>query len=448
MSNQRITRRDFLKAASLAGGTLALAACAPKATQAPTEEPGAEPVAEPSSIRFWYYWPGIWGEACAGVAKQFEEMNPNIQVEAIQADWEKVLASFAAGAPPDVLLDFSGSTLMPREQVLELDSLIATSSIIKKDNYYPAMLNSFQWDGKQYGLPAAEAGVDMAMMINVGLAEAAGLDTANPPQTIDEMLSWAEKMTITGDGGILEQVGFDPRDGTSGQGFYNWPAIYGEDWWDASTQTFNWLSLTDAFTWMSEWIIRWGAANFEAFRSGYGGWLEADSSVALGKQAIHVNGYWTPGALALIETDQKFTYNWMPMPNNRKGTRVQTSLPTGIFLPVPAKSPDAAFALLEYICSDDANEYIFNTAGGFAWTKSWLAKVDTSKYAGLDFYVKSIAEAGELYCNVQNCPLGFALPQDQYDKALNAIIYDGKPIEDALNAAQKACEEELVRILG
>ena len=300
MSNQRITRRDFLKAASLAGGTLALAACAPKATQAPTEEPGAEPVAEPSSIRFWYYWPGIWGEACAGVAKQFEEKNPNIQVEAIQADWEKVLASFAAGAPPDVLLDFSGSTLMPREQVLELDSLIATSSIIKKDNYYPAMLNSFQWDGKQYGLPAAEAGVDMAMMINVGLAEAAGLDTANPPQTIDEMLSWAEKMTITGDGGILEQVGFDPRDGTSGQGFYNWPAIYGEDWWDASTQTFNWLSLTDAFKWMSEWIIRWGAANFEAFRSGYGGWLEADSSVALGKQAIHVNGYWTPGALALI----------------------------------------------------------------------------------------------------------------------------------------------------
>jgi len=444
MSPRTLSRREFLKAACLTGSALALGACTPKTTQAPE----AIPTEEPKTISFWYYWTGIWGEACTTVANKFMETKPNIKVEAIQADWEKILAAFAAGSPPDVLLDFSGSQLMPRKQVLGLDELIATSKVLKKDNYFPDMLNSFQWDGVQYGFPAAEAGVDMGLVMNTGLVEAAGLDPANPPQTIDELLVWGEKLTITGDGGILSQVGFDPLDGTSGQGFYNWAALYGKNWWDASTRTFDWQALAEPFRWQADWINRWGAVNFEAFRSGFGGWLEPDSSVALGTQALHINGYWTPGELFLkAAKDQKYAYTWVPTPANRKGVKVQTSLPTGIFLPIPAKSPNEAFLLLEYICSDEANQVFFNTAGGFSWTKSWLAKVDTAKYPGLDFYVKSIAEADELYSNVQNCPLGFSLPQDEYTKALNAVIYDNKPVEDVLNAAQKTCEEELARIL-
>ncbi|MGQ9683173.1 MAG: hypothetical protein ACUVX9_11585 [Anaerolineae bacterium] len=206
--------------------------------------------------------------------------------------------------------------------------------------------------------------------------------------------------------------------------------------------------MAEAFRWMADWVIKWGAKNFEAFRSGFGGWLDPDSSMCMGKQAMHINGYWTPGELAhKAAKGEEFAYTWVPRPDHRKDVHVQTSCPNAIVIPAPARQLEASFKLVEFVCSDDANKMFYEQAGGFAWTKSWLAKVDTSLYPGLDFYVKSIAEADEFYCNSQNCPLGWEFPYDQYMKALNAVIYDGKAPKDALAEAQRACEEELAKLL-
>ncbi|MGQ9683174.1 MAG: twin-arginine translocation signal domain-containing protein [Anaerolineae bacterium] len=235
MNGSKATRRDLLKATGVATVGALLAACAPPAapTQPPqptqaqahaTAAPPTEPTQAtgPTRIAFWYYWGGVWGEACAAVGKAFADANPSIQVDSTSTGgWEKVLSAFAAGSPPDVLLDFSAPSLIPRGQTVPLDDLIAASSVVKKDNYYLEMWECFQWKGQQFGLPAAEAGVDMALVMNKGRCAEAGLDVNNPPQTITEMLVWAEKLTIVGDGGILQQVGFDPMDGTSTNGFFN-----------------------------------------------------------------------------------------------------------------------------------------------------------------------------------------------------------------------------------
>ncbi len=465
MDMRKVTRRDLLKAAGLAGVGVLVAACAPQATPTTAPEPTQaqaeqEPTAVPevtqpspapegAKLAFWYYWGGVWGEACAAVGQAFADANPGITVEptALDGAWEKAVAAFAAGAPPDVILDYNAAQLMPRGQAVALDDLIAGSSVIKKDNYYPAMYECYQWNGVQYGVPAGEAGVDMALILNKGRCEEAGLDVNDPPQTVTEVLAWGEKMTKVGEGGVLEQVGFDPMDGTS-CAWCDWAALYGFNWWDAKTQTFDWAPLADCLQWQADWINKWGAKNFEAFRSGFGGWLEPDSSMALGKQAMHINGYWTPGELALKGAEgEEWSYTWAPRPDNRKDVHAQLSQPYGIFISAPAKQLEAAFKLLEFVCTDEANQMFFDKAGGFAWTKSWLAKVDVNKYPGLDFYVKSIAEADELYCNVQNCPIGFNFAWDQYWKALNAVIYDGKKPEDVLAEAQTACEEELARLI-
>jgi ABC-type glycerol-3-phosphate transport system substrate-binding protein len=199
MRDRKISRRNFLRNAALTGGSLVLAACA-QPTQAPTakpeevkpteaSKPTSPPPQAPVTISFWYYWGGLLGDTCHAVADDFMKSNPNIKVEANATDgWEKVLSAFAAGTPPDVLLDFGGPQLMARNQLIPLDDLIATTKDIKQDDYFPAWWNAFSWKGKQYGLPAGEAGVDMAMIINKGLAAEAGLDLKNPPQTIDEML--------------------------------------------------------------------------------------------------------------------------------------------------------------------------------------------------------------------------------------------------------------------
>jgi maltose-binding protein MalE len=274
------------------------------------------------------------------------------------------------------------------------------------------------------------------------------LDVNNPPQTTVEMLDWARKMTAKGEGGILSQIGFDPMDGTIGAGFYNYGALWGINWWDAQTKTFKLLDLVEPIEWLAGWVAEYGAVNFETFRSGFGGWLEPDSSICQGLQGMNVNGYWTPGELFHKAAEgQEFVFTWVPVPEKRKGTKVQSSVPTGCFLPKPAKSPEAAFKLMEFIATDEANQIAYDMAGGFCWTKSFLAKVDPQKYPGLDFYLKSIAEADELYSNVQSCPLGWDFPFNQFVATANAVIYDGKKPEEALQAAQKACEDELAKLL-
>ncbi len=66
MTKEKLSRREFLHAAStLAAGSL-LAACAPKATSAPPEQgKAAEPTSPPAApegklIRYWTGWGGDW----------------------------------------------------------------------------------------------------------------------------------------------------------------------------------------------------------------------------------------------------------------------------------------------------------------------------------------------------------------------------------------------------
>src|SRR3989304_4791795 len=112
---QNISRRDFIKIASLAGGAAILAACkaketteAPKATEAAkpaaTAVKATPPPAEAVTIVFTG-WGGVEeNDGVVAAAKYFQEQTPNIKINWIQIPenyGEKIMAMVAAGTPPD-----------------------------------------------------------------------------------------------------------------------------------------------------------------------------------------------------------------------------------------------------------------------------------------------------------------------------------------------------------
>ena len=449
MTGKRFSRRELLQLTGAGASAAMLAACQVQPVGQTVEVVVTAPAPEgPAHLKFWYWWGSIWGEACTAFANKFMEDNDDVYIEPLPLGgrMERILAAFASGEPPDLLLTVAGGELPPRGLTQTLDNLIDASTIIDLDNYLPGMLDTYQWEGELHALPGAEAFVDVALIINKGLAEEAGLDPSSPPETMSEILAWSEAMAREDPAGGLSHIGFDPLAGT-GSRWYNWAGVYGVEWWDRDNLQFHFDVLAEALDWSAQYLQAWGPDQFEAFRAGHGGWLSPDSPIALGLEGLHVNGYWTPGELFhKADPEQEYIYAWPPTSDDRKGVKYQTSLPFGCYIAKASKYPDACFRVLEFMSTDEANEIFYNTAGGFAATRSWLEKVDTSLYPGIEWYVKSAIEAEEWYTSGLDSPIWMRI-WGEWSKAQNAVIYGEKTATEALEEMNRVTQDQLDSLL-
>ena len=134
------------------------------------------------------------------VLADFEAANPNITVnfETVAQQYDvKLQTDLAAGSAADVFyVDSSyAQDLMSRGVLLPLDPHMAEAGI-SPDDYYPGLIQAFQWDGVTYGLPKDFS--PLAMLYNAEMFAAAGIE--NPPTTWDELRTAAETLT--------DQLGF------------------------------------------------------------------------------------------------------------------------------------------------------------------------------------------------------------------------------------------------
>lgn len=85
-----------------------------------------------------------------------------------------------------------------------LDERIASASDLDLQDFYPSLLQSFQREGKQFGLPKDFA--PYVMFYNEEMLREAGLDSV--PTTWSELEAYAKKLTIDKDGdGKIDQYG-------------------------------------------------------------------------------------------------------------------------------------------------------------------------------------------------------------------------------------------------
>ena len=465
---KRLTRRDFLRLSALATGGAVLAACG---TPTPVVEEvirevtvekevikevekvvtATPPPARSLTLDFWYGWSGVWGDACKELALTFEEQNPGVTMNTVEHGWaqEKLLTAFAGGVPPDVMEHYAPIEFAARDQLLTLDDLLANSKAIDLDNYYDVMWEASRWKGETYGIPAFAFGADESMIIQKQAVEEAGLDADNPPQTWDDLFIWADKLTKMDDAGNLLQIGFDPRDGTADYP-YCWANSFGMGVYDPVEQKFSfddprWVEI---FQLINDWIQHWGGPQkFEGFRETYGGWLAPTSSFCQGTQVIQMNGYWSPGEIALkCSKDLEWTYAWPPRSASQKGKTYQRLGGHNATIPKGSKQPEEAFEFLEFLSTDQANRIVFFTAGGYVSTKSWMDKVNVDYYPGLEFYIRSTTEADDLYI-FEPCPVDFVI-WDQWYQELDAVLEGEKTAEQAAADYHKGATDELQRALA
>lgn len=217
-------------------------------------------------------------------AQEYSRLNPDITITVRQipfADLKRELTrSVATGNPPDIAIIDNPD----HASFAAMGALVDLTQYVSKwgeaDKYFPGPWASTIWEGRNYGVPQNSNTV--ALYYNVDRFKDAGLDSSQPPETWEDLVAYAQKLT----------------DSTRGYYGLSFAAIRSEE------GTFQWLPFLqqnggsiealdspEAIEALQLWadLVRSGAVSREVLN-----FTQADAmqQFAAGSAAMSINGSW------------------------------------------------------------------------------------------------------------------------------------------------------------
>ena len=447
MSNNGISRCQFLQWGAMTTGAAVLAACAPAG--APSSAPaagseGAAPAAAPAVVQYWYSWgnldPAI--EKIIATDEFTQHMGGATLEYKGSTNNDALLTAIAAGTPPDGGSNYNYVELFTRGATIDVTDMVGASSLIQGDDVLEGLWSSAFWDGKMMGVPGIEGYLWWGLNANIDAAEKAGLDPTTLPKTWDETLEWHKALTKKDDAGNLLQFGLDPYDAMAGEPDFI-AGSYGFKWFDETTGTFDLANprMAEGLDTLGEFIRIAGPDQFAGMRQveGNGGWGAAFNA---GIQNMITEGYWHPGETQIQkpEVAQFNRASWAPVPADRKDANIMATGAHFVVLFKDAKNKEGAFKVGEFFNTDTAQDIIFDEVGWIHGRKSWLTKVDKNKYPGLDFYIDAANNVTEWTVG-RRCPINqFVITQ--YTELREQVFRDLMDPQAAADELQKRAEAE------
>lgn len=392
---------------------------------------------EPDVLRVWIQW----GDNPQQIQELFDkyttETGTKVEVTA-PIEEDKILPSLTGSEPPDVLVLSGGDLVKSYAKeglVTELSDIINTGGIDLTD-FFEAPLNQCKQGDQILCLPW---GTDMyALFWNKDMFEAAGLDPEVPPKTMEELVEFADKMTLRDASGNLTQVGFLPDQGWGHDDLY--VHMFGGFWYSEDGQhvTANSQPVIDSLLWQQQFYTKYNADEVLALSSGWGdAYMSADYPFYTGQMAMYVDGEWMTGPNFISAFKPEASYGVAPFPPPADHPeRANTAVVQGTVAVIPAgaKSKDASAKLLAWMMSPEivAEEFCFN------------ANLPTSKTAAKDpcftenpkFKVFTDLMASPNATFIITTPISLEF-NDAYGLVFEQVVHTGadpKPLLDDLQA--------------
>ena len=402
---------------------------------------------EPELLRVWI----TWGDNPAQIQELFnryaEANNVKIEVNSPVED-DKVITALSGTEPPDVLVlggPDSVASWVNEGLLAPLDELAAEANIDLND-IYPAMLAQGRYQGKLYALPWGSD--TYGLYWNKDLFEQAGLDPEKAPETMEELLDYADKLTKVDENGQITQLGFVP-DFSWGH-MEQYIKLYGSFWFDddGAKVQLDTPEMIAALRWEQQFYSRYGADEVLRFVSSTGEYDSAQHGFMAGKIAMMVDGEWMVGDNFIGGLAPDLWYGVGPIPYpaghpERKDTNVVGG--TVALIPSGVENKDAAAKLLAWMMTPEivADEMVVN----FNLPSSNKASEDQRFYENEKFgafieLASSPNATFQIFTPVSSDLL------DELDLIEQQVLHEGADPGPLLQAAQAKLQPLLDEVVG
>ena len=388
-------------------------------------------------IEYWQYTYKARVEAIDKLIANFEKANPNITVKHTSfpyADYrKKVSIAISSGDGPDLVQLYYGWLNDYRDGGLIQPLPKDTFPHDEIESNFFKMVSSMKVDGDYWGLPTAVR--SLALFYNNDLFSEAGL--SGPPETLDQMVEYAKKLTKTDSAGNYIQVGFAVD--TDGQDHHFWREVLirhfgGQPYSnDGQKVTYNTDAGAEALKYLTDFE--------KTHKTGSNGFMNrGQDAFAAGKAGMVLDGSFR---ISKFNKTDGLNFSISELPGHN-GTRYNFSSFWANALSTKAKGEkkEAAAKFLKYLTSEEAMQVWLDTVGELP-AKPSVALVDANKghpqygpfIRGLDYATATtfISEKPQRQSVI-----------DSYDM----VVLQGMSPEDALAKVAKKEQELLDDFFG
>lgn len=383
------------------------------------------------TIQYWQYELAAKTQLVEELIPEFEEANPGITVEHVNFPYDdfrqQVAAAVQAGEGPDVLNVYYGwiPAYVQQQFLVPLPQDIFPAEVIR-DAYFPTVQVA-EVEGEYYALPTAVR--TLALFYNKDILEAAGVE---PPSNWEELVEVA-KATVQKEGDNFEVVGFTWDIG--GQG-HNW-------WREALNRQNGQIPYTDdrrellwtepecieAFEYAVSFLTEHGVtqAGFQT---------DGATAFAAGKAALHIDGSYRLGSLAIDAPD--LNYGVVPLPEHKEKASFASFWANGITR--NAAEGDKLIASAKWI------DFLSSAEVQRRWTPA-IGELPARQALASD---PALLENEKLVAFIESLPYSYAtffvnestLRQAVID-AFDQVVLNGVDAETAVAEAEAQVQEEL-----
>lgn len=421
----RLNRRHFLAL----GGGLAAAAIAGCGSNSGRDSSGGSSGGSKPALSQWYHQYGEPGtqQAVQKYAKEYPDATVTVQWNA--GDYDKKSASaLLTDSGPDVFEYGNGATIdmIKGNQVVDLTDLLGDA----KSDFTPSLIERMSYQGKLYAVPQV---TDMQLLVyRKSMLASAGIQ---PPQTTDELIAAAKKLTTDKVKGLF--VGND-----GGVGVLGGPAL-----WSAGL---DYLTTDNAFGFDDPAAAEALGKLRELFTSkalllgAPTDWSDP-SAITQGLTAMQWTGLWTLPALQKALNDDFGVLPWPKLSDSGK-----PSVPVGAYgslVSAKAKDVDAAKKFVKWLWVDQTDKQLdWAQAYGFhiPARKSLAEKADKLKTGPAADAVKFVNENG----HAQTPLLWSPKSSTAFSDALSRIVKNGSDPTAEIKKLKPIVEAEVKRITG
>ena len=388
-------------------------------------------------IEYWQYTYKARVEAIDKLIANFEKANPDITVKHTSfpyADYrKKVSIAISSGDGPDLVQLYYGWLNDYRDGGLIQPLPKDTFPHDEIESNFFKMVSSMKVDGDYWGLPTAVR--SLALFYNNDLFSEAGL--SGPPETLDQMVEYAKKLTKTDSAGNYIQVGFAVD--TDGQDHHFWREVLirhfgGQPYSnDGQKVTYNTDAGAEALKYLTDFE--------KTHKTGSNGFMNrCQDAFAAGKAGMVLDGSFR---ISKFNKTDGLNFSISELPGHN-GTRYNFSSFWANALSTKAKGEkkEAAAKFLKYLTSEEAMQVWLDTVGELP-AKPSVALVDANKghpqygpfIRGLDYATATtfISEKPQRQSVI-----------DSYDM----VVLQGMSPEDALAKVAKKEQELLDDFFG